>query len=283
MVEFDWNQMWKERKGFSDKGTDKDFWDRKAPKFRRFFEDGDPYAERFIEYMDIAEGKTVFDMGCGPGVLAIPLAKKGHEVWATDFSEPMLKVLMDGAKDEGVEELIHPIKLDWNEDWKQRELPVCDFAISSRSMILEDLTDSIKKLESVAAERCCLGVWDDPAMGYDRYVAKAIGFERPGYGCHYIVLNELMERDLYPELKYIYTPFRKDKYNSYDEGVRILHDSFGGKLTAEQENLFNEYCRFHLKEVSKDGERFWQMNHGSMSSIAFIRWDRKTVFEQENL
>ena len=41
------------------------------------------------EYVDSAysiDFKTLFDMGCGPGTLAIPFAQKGHEVFAADFS-----------------------------------------------------------------------------------------------------------------------------------------------------------------------------------------------------
>lgn len=280
MKRIDWNRMWRERENFAAGNDKSEFWDRKAAAFKKKTDEKDLYAETFYQYMDICEGETVFDMGCGSGTLAVPFAQKGHEVWACDFSSEMLHFLMKDAEEAGVSDLIHPVKLDWNEDWEKRDLPKCDFAIASRSLIFKDLTASLKKLESVALKRCCLGAWDGPFTGYDRYVARAIGFERPGYGCHYIVMNELMDRDVYPEMRYIFTPFRKDRFESYEAGWKKLHDSFDGDLTDEQEILFDEYCREHLLEYENENGKYFQMDHGTMSSIAFISWDVRSLFDE---
>lgn len=290
MQRFNWNQIWKDTLKPEDKNKATEFWDNHAEHFFRKVEDGkkDPYIEKFYELSGLKAGETIFDMGCASGTLAIPFAQKGHEVYAADFSNEMLKYLMEGAAEAGVADNIHPIHLDWNEDWGARDLPKCDVAIASRSLIFYDMTSSLKKLESVAKSRVCIGAWDNPAPGYDRYLAGAVGYERPGYGVHYFVMNELMDRDMFPELTFIYAPFRPTKYKTREEALEKLRNTFNFGLNDEQEKLFNEYCDEHLKfNRVEDGGRtssrgdaqgskeYWQMDHSDMSTIAFIKYPIK--------
>lgn len=283
----DWNLLWKSTKKLEDDNSKSEFWDSYASNFRKKTDGPDPYAESFYNLMEALPGDTIFDMGCASGTLAIPFAQKGHEVYAADFSGEMLKVLMKGAEEAGVADRIHPVQLDWNEDWSVRDdLPVCDIAIASRSLIFKDLTSSLKKLESAASRRCCAGAWDTPVKGYDRYVGKAIGYERPGYGVNWFILNELMDRDMCPEQFFIKCPFRKEKYDSFEEGVQQLRNSMKYGLTEEQDKALIDYCREHMKfhSVSDGGhlsarrdaqgrKEFWQLDHSDISTIAFIRWD----------
>lgn len=287
MERIDWNHLWKTTEKLEDKNSSSEFWDEFASSFRKKKAEPDPYIEKFYELMEALPGDTIFDMGCASGTLAIPFAEKGHEVYAADFSGEMLKVLMKGAEEAGVADRIHPIRLDWNEDWSLRDdLPVCDIAIASRSLIFKDLTLSLKKLESVARRRCCAGAWDTPVSGYDRYVAKAIGYERPGYGVNWFIMNELMDRDMFPEQIFIRSPFRKPKFGSFEEGVEELRGSMKYGLTEEQDRALLEYCREHLKfhrvedgghlSARRDAQgkkEFWQLDHSDMSTMAFIRWD----------
>lgn len=289
----DWNALWKNvmnRRSGSSKSTASEFWDAFAPTFRKKGKDGekDGYIEKFYELMEIRPGESIFDMGCASGTLAIPYAQRGHDVYAADFSPRMLEVLMQYAEEEGVAEKIHPIRLDWNEDWSRRDLPVCDIVIASRSLLFEDLTSSLKKLESVAARRICLGAWDTPAQGFDRYVSKAIGCERPGFASHSLIMGELLSRDVCPEMIVIRSPFRLSRYESFDAAVKRLKNSFPDGLTEEQEGRLIEYCREHLVHRTGKGytssrgdgqelEDYWQLDHSDMSTMAFIRWDKKSI------
>lgn len=311
MKDINWNRIWQES-GFGDgRNNNVEFWDEHAANFRKKVIGKDPYVEQFYEFAEIMPGETLFDMGCGSGVLAIPFAAKGHEVYAADFSQNMLDQMMKEAEAEGVDDKIHPIQLDWNEDWSLRDLPLCDVALSSRSMFFKDLTSSLIKLESVAARRVCMGAWDSPGFGYDRRLAKYIGYERPDHSVHYIIMNELMDRDVFPELMYIKCPHRAMKFKTKEDALTTLKAAFTRGLTSEQEKLFYEYCEENLKytivdengtmyhfnnEVKNDpsercgkyagpaqdmmGSReFWQINNKKLSTIAFIRWDKKTVYD----
>ena len=285
MTAINWNELWRNTEDSIERSNNLEFWNAFAPRFRNKTGEPDPYIELFYEYMEAEPEETLFDMGCGSGTLAIPYAQKGHEVFAADFSPEMLKYLMEGAEEAGVADRIHPIELNWNEDWSVRDLPKCDIAFSSRSFITRDLTSSLEKLESVAKRRVCIGAWDVPAGGYDRHLAKAIGYERPGIGTHYMIMGELMDRDVFPEMKYIYSPFRLEKYKSRQEAEEELRRAFS-HMTEEQEKLFNEYLEKHLLFHPERGifhgqelDGFWQFDHNDNSSMAFISWNVKTIYE----
>ncbi len=44
----------------------------------------------WVESMDLTEGATILEIGCGPGELALDMARAGYQVTATDKSEKML-------------------------------------------------------------------------------------------------------------------------------------------------------------------------------------------------
>ena len=284
-MNINWNEMWRDTDDSKERSNNLEYWNSFAPRFRRKMSEPDPYVELFYEYMDPEPGDTLFDMGCASGTLAIPFAEKGHHIYAADFAPDMLKYLMEGAEEAGVADKIHPIQLNWNEDWSQRDLPVCDIAFSSRSIIARDLTQSLRNLESVAKRKVCMGVWDIPAPGYDRFIGKAIGYERPGIGTHYMVMGELMDRDVFPELRYIYSPFRPTRFETREEAEQSLRGGFT-HMTEEQEKKFDEYLQEHLVYHDEKGtyhgrelEGFWQLDHNDNSSIAFISWNKKSVYE----
>ncbi|MBQ9015549.1 MAG: class I SAM-dependent methyltransferase [Firmicutes bacterium] len=275
MERIDWNRLWQEYCAEEEMKEDRAFWDEFAPSYRKKRAAGeDPYVEQFYEYSGFEPGETIFDMGCASGTLAIPFAEKGHEVYAADFSPEMLKQLMAGAQEAGVSERIHPIRLDWNEDWTARpDLPLCDVALSSRSFITRDLAGAIRKLESVARRRVCIGAWDEPAKGYDRYAARYIGYERPGYSCYFFIMNELMDRDLFPELHFIRQSFRLRRYESREDALRTQTAAFQYGLTDEQMQRLEQYIEEHLVRCDEAGRQYWRLDHSDESTIAHIRWD----------
>lgn len=206
-MSIDWNRLWKEERNPDAENGTSQYWDRRAANFRKKDDEPDSYSEQFYEYMGARGGETLFDMGCGSGTLAIPFAKKGHEIWAADFSEEMLKCMMADAEAEGVADRIHPIKLDWNENWELRDLPKCDIAFASRSLFFDELTESLDKLETVAERCCCLGAWDGPGKGLT--------------SC-YCVLGDLICRNREPELRYIRYTFHSRNCEDFQANTGFI-------------------------------------------------------------
>ncbi|ABK83253.1 class I SAM-dependent methyltransferase [Campylobacter fetus] len=60
------------------------------------------------------EGKSIIDIGCGTGTVAIPLASKGAKVCGIDLSPGMLEVLENDAKTLGIDSLITTFISDWD-------------------------------------------------------------------------------------------------------------------------------------------------------------------------
>ena len=267
----DWNSEWKKTRDENGHSNSIDFWNDFAPRFRKKPEPGKRgiYAEEFYRLAEIKPGDTVFDMGCASGTLAIPFAQKGHEIYAADFSPKMLEVLLEDAAELGFSDRIHAMQLDWNEDWSKRDIPVCDIAISSRSLISDDLEDCLMKLEQAAAKKVCLGVWTSGRNGYDRKIAREIGYNSSDYGAFAYIMNILFEMNRMPELSYIEAPFKPKKYNSFEECISAVEGSFPEKLSVAQYDRLIEYTKAHL--VQKDD--MWIYDHDGTAAWAFISWE----------
>ncbi len=56
-----------------------------------------------MELMSLKVDYIVLDVAAGPGTLSIPLAKNVKEVYAIDFSIPMIEQLKNGIKETKVQ------------------------------------------------------------------------------------------------------------------------------------------------------------------------------------
>jgi len=84
------------------------FWNKRAEGYSRAILK-DRKQKRSDEFFDLVastglslDGAGVLDIGCGPGTLALPLARLGARVTAIDISEQMLKLLEKNAAEEGL-------------------------------------------------------------------------------------------------------------------------------------------------------------------------------------
>jgi cyclopropane fatty-acyl-phospholipid synthase-like methyltransferase len=94
-LKIDWNQAWRDDCKARSQGDNREFWNRRAPSFAKHRqEDGaDDYVESFLRVMQPQPDWSVLDVGCGPGTLAIPLAKTVRRVTGLDFSSAMIEIL----------------------------------------------------------------------------------------------------------------------------------------------------------------------------------------------
>jgi ubiquinone/menaquinone biosynthesis C-methylase UbiE len=91
------------------------FWEKRALSFEGYAP-LTKYAEGFLKLMTIDPEWTVFDMACGSGALAIPLAPRVKKVTAVDFSQNMLALLERRCKEENISN-IRPILGQWDDNW----------------------------------------------------------------------------------------------------------------------------------------------------------------------
>ncbi|MDD3835646.1 MAG: class I SAM-dependent methyltransferase [Sulfurimonas sp.] len=253
----DFASMYKKHKSSTIfKGKKSDEWDKKskemAPRMQK-----SSYVEDFISRMDTSKDDTVLDIGCGPGTLAIPLAKMVKEVIAIDFSAQMLQELQAYAKREGITNITTHL-IGWDDDWSH--LPQVDIAVASRSMEVKDIEKALQKMSSQAKKASYL-TYKTGGSFVDIEILDFIGkkiITKPDFW--YIPL--LLYKDGYfPYIDYIPTKDGSVKYSSADEFVTSLIWSLGSLDDAQQQKA-REYYKLHVKDNNAPKPSMW----------AFVAW-----------
>jgi SAM-dependent methyltransferase len=253
----DFAKMYKEHKEKTVfKGKSADDWNAKskdmAPRVQK-----SAYVDDFISRMQLSGDETVLDIGCGPGTLAIPLAKKVKHVIAIDFSRNMLDELEEYAAREGVNN-ITTYHIGWEDDWSA--LPHIDIAVASRSMEVADMNHALEKMSKIAKKACYLtykvgGSYVD--MEIIDYIGKKI-ITKPDYW--YIPLILYTQGHL-AKVDYIETQGSIKSQNEEDF-IGTITWSLNG-LSAEEEAKAREYYHTHV---------VGQNLHPKPFNWAFISW-----------
>ena len=219
----DWNAEWKALQKARRHADDATYWDARSKTFTTK-DSPNPYVERFLALTGIREGESVFDMGCGTGALAIPLAEAGHGVTAADFSSGMLAVLGERAAERGVEG-IETIKMSWEDDWESHGVAPksADVCAASRSIAVDDLQLALLKLSSVARRRVAITLPTGSSPRTDARVLDALGLANRCGRDHLYALNILANLGFEPEVAYIKSA-RTDTFASAEEAYLKYED-----------------------------------------------------------
>ncbi|MTH47145.1 class I SAM-dependent methyltransferase [Intestinirhabdus alba] len=128
-----------------------DRWDRRAERMAdRCASPADGYLQQLLEKIDLQEARSLFDMGCGPGTVALALADRLPAVYGVDYSQGMLEVAARRAGQMGAGH-VQWIRRAWDESWD--DLPRCDIAVASRSTLVSDMREAMSKLNRQARLR----------------------------------------------------------------------------------------------------------------------------------
>ncbi len=260
--------MWQEvrRRKTWQRKTSED-WDKRAAGFARRHKDS-VYVKEFLKRLPLFPAMSVLDMGCGPGTLTIPLARKVKEVTAVDFSSEMLATLAERAAGEGLEN-ITTRQGAWEDDWQPLGLRQYDLIIASRSLAVDDLKGALEKLRRAA--RGWIFIGDRVGSGpFDPAMFAAIG--RPFHpGPDYIyTINILYQMGIHARLDFIDLPPGRS-YKTKDEAISswawMFHD-----LTAAE----NDKLKRHLTErLGKNEAGLWHLRDELCPSWAIISWQEK--------
>lgn len=240
------------------------------------------YVDAFLRLADLRPGETVFDMGCGTGGLAIPLARAGHAVTAADFSRGMLDELRRRA--DGLADPTGPIDallLSWDDPWERWvEAGVgegsFDAAFASRSIITVDMEDSLARLDRVASRRVCLTVSTGVSPRVDPRVLEAMGLEprlRNDAAFAFGIASDLGYR---PSLDRIVSP-RVESFESPQAAFDKLFAMADLAADPPQERRrvacaerLRAWLDEHLAPAAHGG---WALDEPRQVEWAFVSWD----------
>lgn len=300
----DWNEEWKQLQKARRNADDAAYWDKRSATFATK-DAPSPYVERFLALAGIRPGESVFDMGCGTGALTLPLARKGHDVVAADFSQGMLDRLREGLAEDagaesgadggaaagpGAEGRVRTVYMSWEDDWGAHGVgpASCDVAVASRSIATADLRASLLKLGAAARRRVCITLTTGSSPRTDERVLEAIGIQRDLGRDYLYAFNILASEGIKPEVAYIEST-RADTFDSpeqaFDEYAHMV-DASGALLPAAERDAAlgrlrawladNLVPNEHAGEPDRKGvpERRLRLREPRKVTWAFIAWNK---------
>lgn len=288
LTTMDWNEEWKSLQEFRGRADDASYWDKRSASFTTK-DAPNPYVERFLELAGIHEGETVFDMGCGTGAIAIPLAQRGHKVVAADFSQGMLDTMRSNMELAGVSS-VFPKLMSWEEDWEAHGVRegMVDVCIASRSIATMDLEDALLRLHKTARRRVCLTVTTGSSPRIDESFLRELGIEDACHRDYLYVVNILAANGIKPQLAYIESSRKdtfEDEQDAYRTFARMVDDATRGNEPARIEALggLSEWLGAHLVENENAGrldrkgipEGPLRLDRPRKISWAFVSWDKR--------
>lgn len=243
-------------------------WNARVGRFLRKTNRSD-YINQLIALLDLAPGESVFDMGCGAGSLAVPLAKEGHDIVAVDFADAMLEGLVQLASEEGVADRILPYQRSWQEDWS--DLPAADVAVSSRSFISANLEHTLPKLEGQARNRCVLAIGAGDRPFRDARIFEAMGRDAEAHVPPRelaLITNFLWANGRFPRIAYIEYPgyWSRSTREELDEAIRATHVP----QNDEQEQRLAAFLEEHM--TFDEEEDRWALDYPRKDRWGVITW-----------
>ena len=276
----DWNEEWKRLQVARKRADSAQYWNERAATFHRK-DSPNSYVEGFLGNIGLEPGDSVFDMGCGNGALTLPLAAAGHRVIAADFSQGMLDILVEDARDRGVLGLVKPICMSWSDDWESFGVVegCVDIAVASRSIATDDLGDALMRLDRVARKRAAVTLSTSMSPRIDERILVDLGLQ-PALGRDYLyAFNILASRHIHPSVVYLDND-RKDRYPTREDAMASLGRMRGDILDkidpGEREatgRRFDEWVGDNLVEDRDDAGAFWRLRRPRLTRWALISWE----------
>lgn len=222
------------------------------------------YPEALIDLIKIDAEDAVLDIGCGPGVIALPFSKLAKAVTAVDSSSGMLQVLRENAKAQKSGNIVCV-----NKFWRDVRVSVdinteYDVVVSSNSINLlasreqtingkplQDwsLVDAIAKMNHVGKR-----VYLTFHLSRDSFseVFKVLGREYNPWPNHMIMHNVLYQMGIRPNFNVIALSNRR----AGDSETWLRRIDWLAKLSLKEEELVLEYLE-NNKRRFYDAHQLW--------------------------
>lgn len=129
-------------------------WDNQAAFYNQMAKMEAGFTLNQINCFDTSPADTVLDVGCGPGRITVPMAKRAKAVTALDASPEMLRFCRENAAAAGLTNVTTKL-FDWEDDAAFAGIEQHDIVIASRSVGMGE----ISKLTSLAKKYAVIIIW----------------------------------------------------------------------------------------------------------------------------
>jgi SAM-dependent methyltransferase len=275
--DIDWNEVWKARqerhessKHFDDPSHN---WDRRenAERYSAGSTGGyDARVRMTIAGLDITPQSRVLDIGAGPGTIAIPLAPLVREVTAVEPGKGMAGLLKENMEKEGIRN-ITCVQKRWEDVDPSLDLAApFDIVLSSLSLTMEDLRQSLEKMDAVSSRYVYIYWFADPPFWEKMYIDLwpdlhgETYYPGPKADC---LFNVLYQMGIYPDVEML--PLDKVyRFTTRGEMETFFQQRFAAK-TQKQRQVLDQYLtpliRHEGNEVVISGD----------STLAKIWWKKQ--------
>lgn len=257
--EIDFSELYiKQMKVSTFKNKSSEDWNKKAKNMRMNVENS-IYTKEFIGKIDFSDAKSILDIGCGPGTIALKVASKVEDVYALDYSTSMLECVENICKNTDITN-VKTINASWYDNWDN--VPNTDIVVASRSIEVRDIKEAILKLNSKANKRVYLTTKVGGSF-IDKQILNQLKREiypRPDY---IYLLNVLHNMGIYAKVDFIKS--ENNKFNSFSAEEFIEKVSWSlGELNLEERDILKNYFEVTYKFQNNPNYIVW----------AFISWEK---------
>jgi SAM-dependent methyltransferase len=268
--DIDWQLLWQQsRSAKSWKSKDAKDWDKKAEAFAGRTRES-PYVGLFLSHLELNPVLSVLDVGCGPGTLALPIARQVGRVTAIDYSQGMLDLLNREAATQGIDN-VRTVHCGWEDEWSDFGVEPHDLVIASRSMNIGDLSGALQKLGRYAnsmihvAERIAPSPFDPDAFA-------AIGREFSSGPDYIYTVNMLYQLGIHPRISRIELS-RDQQFTSLEEAVEGYAWMFKD-LRADERQMLEQYVKTRIVRLDDD---CLIVRRGHVQRWALLSWSAEDL------
>ena len=244
LQDIDWPYYWKRDLKSLPQHNKKKNWDNIASKFKKWMEKDD-YPERLLSKVKTQPNFTVLDIGCGEGVITVPMAQKVSKVTGIDLSRKMLEILKEKADKEALNNL-ECFEGDFS-DINLENMGHYDVIIASRCLNgIMDIENLLKNINQMA-DYVYITLWGPTSRDYENEARDILNKEHPQYPEYIYIYNLLFQMGIVANVEKLECG-TINAYNDLDEAVDRYRWKMGGLTSEESEILRNHLDKTLIKK-----------------------------------